>query len=112
MSDTLTLNGTIKVIEQTQEFSSGFTKREFVITTDDKYPQDIKLELIKDNCAKLDQYSVGQSITVDFNVRGNEFNGKYYVNLQAWRLSGGAAPQTTEQAHETADALAGDDIPF
>ena len=40
--------GTIKVIEDLKTFPSGFTKREFVITTNDKYPQDIKFEVTKD----------------------------------------------------------------
>tara|TARA_R110002020_G_scaffold296656_3_gene512227 strand:- start:287 stop:616 length:330 start_codon:yes stop_codon:yes gene_type:complete len=109
MSDTLTLVGTIKVIEDTQAFPSGFTKREFVITTPGEYPQDIKFEIVKDKCSLLDQYSIGQSITVDFNVRGNEYNGKYYVNLQAWKIANDGAP-----AQETAPAGVDDDqdIPF
>ncbi len=40
--------GTIKVIEDLKTFPSGFMKREFVITTNDKYPQDIKFEVTKD----------------------------------------------------------------
>ena len=44
------LKGKVKEVGETQEFSSGFTKREFVITTDDKYPQDVKFEVVKDNC--------------------------------------------------------------
>ena len=39
------LNGTIKLIYDTQTFPSGFSKREFVVTTDDKFPQDIKLDV-------------------------------------------------------------------
>ena len=88
------LTGKIKVINDTQTFDSGFQKREFVVTTNDpNYPQDIKLELIKDKCSVLDTYKVGQDVKVSFNLRGNEFKGKYYVNLQAWRieLNGGVA---------------------
>ena len=25
-------------------------------------------------------------MTVAFNLRGNEYNGKYYVNLQGWKI--------------------------
>lgn len=70
----------------TQTFDSGFQKREFVVTTSEQYPQDIKMEFIKDKCALLDKYKVGQDVTVGFNLRGNEFNDKYYVNLQAWKI--------------------------
>lgn len=78
--------GKIKVINETQTFDSGFQKREFVVTTEETYPQDIKLEFVKDKCSLLDMYQEDQSVTVGFNLRGNEYNGKYYVNLQAWKI--------------------------
>lgn len=78
--------GKIKVIMETQTFESGFQKREVVVTTEETYPQDIKLEFVKDKCLLLDMYQEGQSVTVGFNLRGNEYNGKYYVNLQAWKI--------------------------
>jgi len=103
MSNTVT--GTVKAIFDTQTFSSGFQKREFVITTEEQYPQDIKFEVVKEKCGDLDRYTVGQSVTVHFNIRGNEYNGKYYVSLQAWKLEG---------AKLSPDPVpgAGDDEPF
>jgi len=82
----LQLTGTIKVIFQTETYPSGFTKREFVVTTKEQYPQDIKIELVKDKTALLDSFSEGQEVTVHFNLKGNEFNGKYYVILQGWKV--------------------------
>ncbi|WAC20656.1 DUF3127 domain-containing protein [Luteolibacter sp. SL250] len=82
--------GKIKVIYDTQSFASGFSKREFVVTTAaDKYPQDLKFEVVKEKCQLLDGYKVGQDVTVNFDIRGNEYNGKYYVNLSAWKIQGG-----------------------
>ncbi len=81
------LEGKIKVIGETQSFgSSGFTKRHLVITTDEKYPQDIQVEFVKDKCSILDKYAVGQDVKVGINIRGNEYKGKYYVNLQGWKI--------------------------
>jgi hypothetical protein len=91
MSNTIT--GKLKVKFDTQTFESGFQKREFVVTTAEQYPQDIKLELVKDKCSVLDSLQVGQELTVDFNLRGNEYNGKYYVSLQAWKVSSSAPPE-------------------
>lgn len=83
--------GKIKVIYDTQSFASGFSKREFVVTTAaDKYPQDLKFEVVKDKCQLLDGYKVGQDVTVNFDIRGNEYNGKYYVNLSAWKIQSGS----------------------
>ncbi len=79
--------GKIKVIEEVQTFPSGFSKREFVVTTaHDKYPQDLKFEVVKDKCALLDEFEVDQEVQVNFDIRGNEYNGKYYVNLSCWKI--------------------------
>ena len=86
--------GKIKVISETQTFPSGFSKREFVVTTSaDKFPQDLKFEVVKDKCPLLDGFKVGQEVQVNFDIRGNEYNGKYFVNLSCWKLqaAGGAA---------------------
>jgi hypothetical protein len=89
----LQLQGTIKVVYDTQTFDSGFSKREFVVTTQEQYPQDVKFEVLKDKTTLLDTYRVGDSVNVHFNIRGNEYNGKYYVNLQAWKMSKAGAEQ-------------------
>jgi hypothetical protein len=90
------LEGTIKVIMDTQTFGSGFTKREFILTTDsEKYPQDIKMEFVKDKISLLEGYKAGQRVKVGFDLRGSEHNGRYYVNVLAFRIQpsdGSAGP--------------------
>jgi len=81
------LTGNVKLILDTQTFDSGFTKREFVVTTEeDRYPQDIKLSFVKDKITQLDSIKAGQRVTVSFDLRGNEYNGRYFVDLTAWRI--------------------------
>ena len=94
------VKGKIKVINPTQTFDSGFQKREFVVTTDEQYPQDIELEFVKDKCAILDKYKVGSPVTVSYNLRGNEYNGNYYVNLQAWRVEAGEQATQPKQGKD------------
>lgn len=85
-------SGKIKMIGDIQSFASGFTKREFVVTTaHDKYPQDIKFDLVKDKCAVLDSFKPGDDVQVSFDVRGREYNGKYYVDLACWKLQAAGA---------------------
>ena len=86
MSD-YNLTGTIKLLNDMQTFESGFKKREFVVTTQGEYPQDIKLEALKDNADKLANFKVGDTVVVNFDIRGNEYNGKYYNNLIAWKIA-------------------------
>ena len=91
--------GKIKLISETQNFPSGFTKREFVVTTaNDKYPQDLKFEIVKDKCSLLDSYKEGQEVQVTFDIRGNEYNGKYYVSLSCWKLQSSDSPAASSQS--------------
>jgi hypothetical protein len=114
----LKLNGKVKLILDLQSWDSGFTKREFVISTNEQYPQDVKLECIKDKTSLLDGLSDGDDVEVSFNVRGNEYNGKYYVNLQAWKLikmDGGPADSENSPPapdFEPAGDQDDDDLPF
>lgn len=112
----LKLQGKIKVIGEQQTFDSGFRKLEFVITTNDQYPQDVKFEIINDKIDDFVKYNkVGKDVEVSFNVRGNEYKEKYYVNLQAWRVFGventESAPPPFEPV-ETTQEKENDDLPF
>lgn len=81
------LEGTIKVIMDTQTSPKGFTKREFVVTTpEERFPQDIRFEFVKDKVSLLDKFRPGMRVKVGFDIRGSEYNGRYYVTLSAWRI--------------------------
>jgi hypothetical protein len=81
------LTGTVKVLLDPVTFASGFTKREFVVTTDeDRYPQHVKFECVKDRVALLDNIKPDQRVTVTFDIRGNEYKGRYFVSLSAWKV--------------------------
>ena len=88
------LNGTVKEIFDTQTFDSGFSKRAFVVTSEaDKYPQDIQFECLKERIELVEKLKKGDKVTVSFDINGREWNGKYFVNLVAWKIdsqSGGA----------------------
>jgi hypothetical protein len=95
MAEKYQLTGRVFRLGDTQTFPSGFQKREFVLEeTEGKYPQQIKFEAMKDGCTRLDSCREGDILTVHFNLRGNEYNGKFYVSLQAWKFEGqGTASQ-------------------
>lgn len=107
------LTGKIKLIGETQEIgSNGFTKREFVIITDEKYPQHIPLQVVKDKCELLDKFKVGQDVKVSYNINGREWTSpsgevKHFVTIGAWRidlLEGGEEPISLDTKE--------DDLPF
>ena len=99
------LQGSIKLIDELQTFASGFTKREFVVTTDEKFSQDVKFSCLKDKTSLLDNFSVGDQVNVFFDIRGNEYKGRHYVDLTAWKI------ESLGSIGEVKDALGEGDAP-
>lgn len=103
------VKGKIKVIGQTETVgSNGFTKRQVVVETADQYPQQIAIDFVKDKCSVLDAYKVGDDVEVGINLRGNEYNGKYYVNVQGWKINKSGATPNAPVTREVGD----DGLPF
>ena len=113
---TYQLTGKIKLIQDEQTFPSGFAKREMVVTVDDgRYPQDINLEFVKDKISLLNDLEPGQEVTVSFDIRGREHNGRYYNNLQGWKVEPADAETPDAPPPAYADEpppIGDDDIPF
>lgn len=84
--------GKIKVINETQNVSSSFKKRELVVTTNEQYPQDILIEFTQDKCDILNNYNVSQDVVVSINLRGREWinpqgEAKYFNSIQGWKIN-------------------------
>ena len=41
----------------------------------------------QDKVQELDKYQVGDKIKVSFNLKSREYNGRWYNDLQVWRIS-------------------------
>ena len=110
------LSGTVKEIFDEQTFDSGFNKREFVITDEaEKYPQDIKFECVKDNVELVNKLNKGDRIKVTFDIRGREWQGKYFVNLAAWKIEplGNKSTDSNEPPpFDPADEILDEEPPF
>lgn len=112
----MTVTGKIKLIGDTATFgTSGFRKRELVITTAEQYPQDLMIEFVQDKCDLLDKCKVGENIEVSINLRGREWINpegvaKYFNSIQGWRLES----VNIEEKEPVADLSNNepDDLPF
>jgi len=85
----MNIKGKVIKVEPVQTFPSGFQKSVFVIETDEKYPQKIPFELHKERCDIITAADVGKAVDVHFNIKGNEYNDKFYVALTAWKVERG-----------------------
>ena len=87
--------GIIKVIFPTESRSDKFSSRDFVLEIPDgNYPQLIKFQAVQERCGLLDQFTEGEQVTVHFDLRGREWNGKYLTNLNAWKIVGQAGEKS------------------
>ena len=87
-----TIKGKIAVINQTVQVSEKFAKRDFVIQTDETYPQFIQLQLSQEKCKLLDGIKLNDEVEVSYNIRGREWTNpqgevKYFNTIEAWRIT-------------------------
>lgn len=119
----MNIQGIIKSIGETKEFgSNGFRKREFVIETQEQYPQTILLEIVQDKCDILDKYAEGQEVKVYINLRGRTWTNpqdeeKVFNTIQAWKienLSGSQAvkPEPKAKPQQAENQEDDDGLPF
>ena len=115
------IQGTVKVIGETQEIGSkGFKKRELVVTVpDDKYPQHILVEFIQDKTNLLNGLIVGQTVKVHYNLNGREWinpqgEAKYFNAIQGWKIEIPPHAEIPKPPFESAPELNNqpNDLPF
>ena len=78
----------LEVESGTSKAGKEWKKQSFVIDTGDQFNPLVCFSLFGEEKIKLLlQFGVGENIEVGFNVSSREFSGKYYHNLDAWKLN-------------------------
>ena len=119
----LSVEGKLKRINDEQVISDRFKKREFVIETEEQYPQVLMFQLAQDKTNLIDQFSLGDKVEVFFNLRGREWQKdpaaeiRVFNTLDAWRIQKVEAMQAADNtdvaaAEPIAPASEEDDLPF
>ena len=114
----LKFTGKLVKVFESKKITDKMTKREFVVQEEaDKYPQSILFEVINDKCKLLDDIKVGSTIEVAFNLRGREYNGKFYNTLSAWSIKKAyinkeVQPEVVHAEVVTSNKPDTDDLPF
>lgn len=118
------IQGKVIEIQELQTYSTGFQKRVLVLEKacngkdGQVYRDMIPFEFVKNNVSKLDDVNVGDEIEVGFNLRGNEYKGKYFSSVQGWKIRNLNAPQVAVNNNISAvnppvfESKEGEDVPF
>ena len=120
------ITGTLEKKYETETKGESFRVRDFVIKANDggQYDNFVKFQCTQDRTAIIDQFNEGDEIKVHFDLRGRQWQDKYFTNLNAWRveaMAGGndAAPAANSDApgdfpsaQDAPVVEADDDLPF
>ena len=70
----------------------------FVITNDqDRYPSSICLRIFGEDRINELAPKVGENVITDFDIDAHEYNGRWYNQLTAWRITRTSQPATPPQ---------------
>ena len=93
--------GKINQVSEVVKHSDRFKSAKFLLETQEQYPQTIQFQLINDKTSLASNLKVGQFAKIHFNIKGAEWNGKHYVNLNGQKIEGQNNPsQKIEQFQE------------
>ena len=128
------VKGKLIKIYAKKQVSSKFALREFVLATEDKYPQQIIMQVTQERCELLDNFAEGDEIQAFINIRGRSWTNpqgevKYFNSLEAWKITNessqsfepykdstsdksGIAANFMEDAISTLQAQDNDGLPF
>lgn len=76
-----------KVGGTSQSTGKNWSKQEFVGETQDKYPSKICFGLLGDERIEKNLPHVGEVVKVHFDVSSREYNGKWYSEVLAYRVT-------------------------
>ena len=99
------ITGTIKVLGNSEKVSDKLTKMQIVLTTDEQYPQDLAIEFLNDKIDTLKNFKVGDKVVIGINLRGREYNGKYYNNIVGWRVASELTEVTNNQQQPAREVI-------
>jgi len=101
---------------QTGQGKNGtWKKQEFILETGDTYPKKVCIAVWGDKI-DMGSYKPGDEVEVSFDVESREYNGRWYTDVKAWKITG----KQKQNVQNTASAptpgftpgAAEDDLPF
>ena len=110
------LSRKLSIESGTSKAGKEWKKQSFLLDTGAQYNPEICFQLFGDD--KIDiltQHNEGDQIEVSFNLSSKEFNGRYFHNIDAWRIesiSTGNTSEVEDTPEFNAPANEEDDLPF
>lgn len=99
------ITGTLKQIFPTVsgEGKNGpWSKRDILIETEGAHPKKVVVTLFGDKI-NIDGIAIDSKLTAYIDIASNEFNGKWYTNVTAWKIESQSAGKVgkTERSYSS-----------
>jgi len=115
--DSIYLVGSIAEIGDVQTYgASGFRRKDVILKTDDKYPQEITVEFHQEKIDVLNGLNVGQKAKIFINILGKKYTDKNgalrrFNTIKGWKIeAGNAEGSSVSSADHSPDRE--EDLPF
>jgi len=118
MSLTITgkLSRKLSVESGTSKAGNEWKKQTFILDTGSQYNPEICFQLFGDEKIELlNHHDEGEHIKVSFNLFSKEYNGRYFHNIDAWKIESLANESTEKEESFTefnSPSNDDDDLPF
>jgi len=108
-------------VKSGQSANGEWRKQEYVLETEAQYPKKVCFMAWGD---KIEQFDIkkGDQLTVSIDLESREYNGRWYTDVKAWKVSRDGEDRDYAQSFQSQDrneppisnsiSLDGDDIPF
>ena len=109
------IQGKLIHVLESQKVGDSNSKITFVIEHGNEFPRKAAFNLWNDKMEKIMGYSIGDNLTVSYNIDSKSYKRKdgtigIITNLQAWRITGDKEQPKQENAMGTIKKA--DDLPF
>ena len=111
----------ILTVKSGQSTNGEWRKQEYILETETDYPKKICFMAWGD---KIDQFNIqqGENLAVSVDLESREYNGRWYTDVKAWKVSRHGSDADGSQSFGSQDSNAppiaditafdNDDIPF
>ncbi|OAV66000.1 hypothetical protein Barb4_03100 [Bacteroidales bacterium Barb4] len=135
-NDELKITGKVIALQEQSGVSNKtgntWKKQEFVVETQGQYPKKVCFQLFGEERIAQAAIQTGNEVTVSFDINSREYQGRWFTNIDAWKVehtaassarptpppatSGNYVPASTPSAPSPASDFSptdtNDDLPF
>lgn len=105
----------LEIESGTSKAGKDWKKQSFIIDTGSQYNPEICFQLFgEEKIEILTAFNEGEEVEVSFNLSSREYNGRYFHNVDAWRIEklNTSEGEKNEEISKFDNTTEEDDLPF